>query len=325
MSARIMMICVVVLASLQVMAADSGTNSAAAPARIGTNQWAAALTRPGLPNLHKVSDMLYRGAQPTAEGFPELRKMGIKTVVCLRNFHSDKKLMGTNGLAYVAIPMNTWHAETKDVVKFIKVVTDTNMTPVFVHCQHGADRTGAMCAMYRIVVCGWSKEDALKEMQEGGFGFHEVWQNLLKFIDKIDVDKVKAETGLAPTGATGTTCSAQTQPGNAKGSLVKRVTKAAAEAALNAVDGVGEAVNEHGKKTAETVTRAAGEVAAGVAEGAKTTMEKNGAAIGSNLVSAAAPVVAGAVEEGIRQSQSPAFSNLDQRLSTQVQTNASGK
>jgi len=172
-----------------------------APSAITSNDWAVALTRPGLPNLHKVSSTLYRGAQPTAEGFAELEKMGIKTVVCLRNLHSDKNLLGTNGLDYVAIPMNTWHAEREDVVAFLSVVSDTNRTPVFVHCQHGADRTGTMCALYRIAVCGWSTEDALREMREGGFGFHEVWKNLPDFIAKLDIGKLRAETGIAPQPA----------------------------------------------------------------------------------------------------------------------------
>ena len=174
-----------------------GTNT---PPAITSNNWAVAMTRPGLPNLHKVSATLYRGAQPTANGFAELKKMGIKTVVCLRKLHSDKELLGSNGLAYVAIPMNTWHAEREDVVAFLKVVSDTNRTPVFVHCQHGSDRTGTMCAFYRMAVCGWSKTDALKEMTEGGFGFHGVWQNLLQFINKVDLAKVKDQAGLKPGG-----------------------------------------------------------------------------------------------------------------------------
>ena len=47
-------------------------------------KWAERIELPGLPNLHKVSDDLYRGAQPTAEGMRQLKKIGIKTVVNLR-------------------------------------------------------------------------------------------------------------------------------------------------------------------------------------------------------------------------------------------------
>ncbi|MHC4213170.1 MAG: hypothetical protein ACYSWP_07365 [Planctomycetota bacterium] len=47
-------------------------------------QWAAALETPGVKNFHKVSDQLYRGAQPTAEGMVKLKNMGVKTIVSLR-------------------------------------------------------------------------------------------------------------------------------------------------------------------------------------------------------------------------------------------------
>ena len=48
---------------------------------------------PGCPNLCKVSNTLYRGAQPTREGFERLKKLGIKTVVSLRDHHSDEELL----------------------------------------------------------------------------------------------------------------------------------------------------------------------------------------------------------------------------------------
>ncbi len=102
--------------------------------------------------LQKVADEVYRGAQPTTQGFQELYKMGIKTVVNLRFRHSDLDELGKIGLAYIEIPMNAWHPKDEDVVKFLQIVTDPEKVPVFVHCQHGADRTGVMVASYRIIV-----------------------------------------------------------------------------------------------------------------------------------------------------------------------------
>jgi hypothetical protein len=67
----------------------------------------------GCPNLCKVSDTLYRGAQPTQEGFENLKKLGIKTVVNLRDHHSDQELLGTTGLRYVPIPIDTWDIQTQ--------------------------------------------------------------------------------------------------------------------------------------------------------------------------------------------------------------------
>jgi protein tyrosine/serine phosphatase len=158
--------------------------------------WAKPLSVAGLPNLHKVSDNLYRSAQPTEEGFQNLSSLGIKTVVSLRELHSDKKLLGKTDIACESIRMNAWHAEEEDVVRFLRIVNDPARTPMLVHCEHGADRTGMMCAFYRIAVQGWSKEDALREMTDGGFGFHEVWQNLLRYIDAVDIERVKMKAGI---------------------------------------------------------------------------------------------------------------------------------
>jgi len=50
------------------------------PAKTRPATWAVKLDRPGLPNLFKVNARLYRGAQPTAEGIKELKKLGVKTL-----------------------------------------------------------------------------------------------------------------------------------------------------------------------------------------------------------------------------------------------------
>jgi protein tyrosine phosphatase (PTP) superfamily phosphohydrolase (DUF442 family) len=165
-----------------------------------TNQasrdWAAEINLPGVPNLHKVSVDLYRGAQPSKEGFKELEKLGIKTVINLRAFHSDRdKIKGTK-LNYEHINMTAWHPENEDVMRFLRIVTDANLTPIFVHCQHGADRTGTMCAIYRVAMQGWSKDEAIEEMTKGGFGFHSVFKNLPDYINRLDIDKIKQQAGI---------------------------------------------------------------------------------------------------------------------------------
>jgi protein tyrosine phosphatase (PTP) superfamily phosphohydrolase (DUF442 family) len=159
-------------------------------------KWAKHIELPGLPNLHKVSDDLYRGAQPTAEGMKQLVKMGIKTVINLRSKHSDRSEMKGTALSYEHINVTSWNLEDEDVIRFLQIVTDPNRTPVFVHCQHGADRTGTMCAVYRIIIQGWSKDEAIEEMTKGGFGYHSIWQNLLDYIRNLDIYTLKHATGL---------------------------------------------------------------------------------------------------------------------------------
>ena len=158
--------------------------------------WAQLIERPGCPNLHKVSESLYRGAQPSAEGMKQLKKLGIRTIVNLRSFNSDRDEIGDLDLKYEHITMKAWHAEDKETVRFLKIVSDKSKTPVFVHCQHGADRTGTMCVIHRVAIQGWSKEDAVKEMKDGGYNFHGVWQNLLRYINKLDIDEIKRKAGI---------------------------------------------------------------------------------------------------------------------------------
>jgi len=158
-------------------------------------KWAVPIEKQGVPNLHKVSDQVYRSAQPTEEGMEKIKQLGIKTIVNLRAFHSDEDKIEDSGekFNYEHIYMKTWHPEREDILKFLKIVSDPDKTPVLVHCQHGADRTGTMCAIYRIVVQNWTKEDALKEMKEGDFNFHKIWVNLETFIKELDIDSIKKD------------------------------------------------------------------------------------------------------------------------------------
>lgn len=161
-------------------------------------KWAQPLDLPGCGNLFKVSDGLYRGAQPSAEGMKRLDELGIKTVVNLRSFHSDRDEMGDLDFNYEHIYMKAWHPEEKEVIRFLRIVSDEANEPVFVHCQHGSDRTGTMCAIYRVAVQGWTKEDAIDEMTQGGYGFHPVWQNLIDYINGLDIEAIMVKAGMEP-------------------------------------------------------------------------------------------------------------------------------
>jgi protein tyrosine/serine phosphatase len=159
-------------------------------------KWARKVDQAGLPNLHRISENIYRCAQPTAAGMRAAEKLGIKTVVSLRAFHSDNDETESTKLKTERIHFNTWHPEEEDILRFLKIVTDTNAAPVLIHCQHGADRTGTMVAIYRMAVQGWKKEDAIKEMTDGDFGYHTMWRNLIRYLNALDVNALKRKAGL---------------------------------------------------------------------------------------------------------------------------------
>ena len=144
----------------------------------------------GIRNFAQVSDALFRGDQPDEAGFRELKKMGVKTVVNLRSFHSDAGMLEGLGLNYVQIKLNYLDPRDAQVAAFLKVVTDPELKPVFVHCRHGSDRTGTMVAAYRMVVEGWDSATAMEELPI--FGFHEIWQSLRAYLEDFNAEAMRS-------------------------------------------------------------------------------------------------------------------------------------
>lgn len=138
---------------------------------------------PGLSNVGRVASGVYRGAQPKPEGYPTLSAMGIRTVINLRLLHSEREAVTAAGMKSIEIPMNTFKDVSPEKVKrAIGFIRDPANQPVFVHCAHGQDRTGIVVAAYRMEADGWSREDAIAEMQ--AFGFNNIWHELMEFVQK---------------------------------------------------------------------------------------------------------------------------------------------
>jgi uncharacterized protein (TIGR01244 family) len=134
---------------------------------------------PNLPNFYKVDDHVYRGAQPTDEGLKQLAKLGVKTVIDLRQIgeHSqaaEEKVVTGLGMRYVSIPMKGMSTpDDKQVAEVLAMFNDTTSGPVFVHCKRGADRTGMVVAVYRISHDRWDNQKALSEAKSDGMSFFE--------------------------------------------------------------------------------------------------------------------------------------------------------
>jgi tyrosine-protein phosphatase SIW14 len=143
------------------------------------------LTLPGLKNIARVTESLYRGAQPGRHGFRHLRALGIRTVLSLRSWHRERQPVRAAGMVPVELPLRadvrgSVAPSRSDLERFFAVVLDPERQPVFVHCAHGRDRTGVMIAVYRIEVDGWPVPEALAEMQD--FGFHPLYRRLIQFV-----------------------------------------------------------------------------------------------------------------------------------------------
>ena len=130
---------------------------------------------PGVHNFHQVDEHIYRGAQPSGQGFSGLAKIGIKTVIDLRGERSEQKEVQSSGMRYVRMPWNGYKAPTDEQIKTVlSLLNDNAAWPVFVHCRRGADRTGTAIACYRITHDHWDNQQALAEAKTFGMSSLEI-------------------------------------------------------------------------------------------------------------------------------------------------------
>ena len=162
----------------------------AAEPRVRPADWSAPILSEHLDNWYRVDHLLYRSAQPDAEGMADLQRMGIKRVLNLRQYHSDDDEAKGTALVLSRVPMNAGTITEDEVVAALKFIRSSG-DPVLVHCWHGSDRTGTVVALYRIVFQGWSREAALDELVNGGYGYHSLYRNIPDFIQNADIDAIR--------------------------------------------------------------------------------------------------------------------------------------
>ncbi|KVU96251.1 protein-tyrosine-phosphatase [Burkholderia ubonensis] len=197
---KIAVIAVTLAGLVQPVGAQPSTDVAARPL-----QWAQSVPDARLDNLHRITPSLYRSALLSREDVPELQKLGIRKVISFRAFHSDERILAGTQITMQRIPINTWYIRDEDMVAALRALRDADREgPVLIHCQHGADRTGLVSALYRMVYQGWTREQALDELQHGGYGFHPIWQNITYYLKHVDVERLRRQvderTGVANAG-----------------------------------------------------------------------------------------------------------------------------
>lgn len=146
-----------------------------------------------LPNFHEVEgSSIIRGGQPSKRGMIRLMEKGVKVIINLRASDRDKKMIVKlfgKKIKSVHVPIYPFQPNDFSVVKFLKIFAKHKGEQVYVHCFHGADRTGLMCAMYRIVFDGWEKDKAIAEMKRKGFHFWH--RSIITYIKNSDIDGIK--------------------------------------------------------------------------------------------------------------------------------------
>jgi protein tyrosine/serine phosphatase len=155
-------------------------------------------------NFHKVTDGIYRGARiESASQMQTLKSLGIRTIINLQGGdvktpylgrvipfleagetpaerEQERRLAKSMGIInYHNFALNSFddvnNTEAKKIDATLQIMNDPRNQPVYVHCAHGADRTGLVVALYRVEFQYWTPQDADAEMHELG---HNFWHML---------------------------------------------------------------------------------------------------------------------------------------------------
>lgn len=192
---RIVMVCAIFCLASVPRVQSSGNSQ-------GDHPQAKKLRLTGVPNFGEVTPFLYRGAQPSKEGFLNLAGMGIDLVIDARLSHkrSEKEVVTAAGMQYISIPWHCMFPKDKAIAQFLAVLRENPNKKIFVHCRLGDDRTGMMIAAYRMAVDNWTAEEAWTEMMQFGMN-RTICFPLIKYERKFPERLKKNPELRAPTMA----------------------------------------------------------------------------------------------------------------------------
>ena len=124
-------------------------------------------------NLYVVSEGLaYRSRQPDVELLDyAVKVLGVRTVINLRGenpgepwYDMEAARLGELEANLINIPMSASRPPSPQVLLSLYEAFQSCEYPILIHCQGGADRTGAAAAIWRMTMLGTPREEALGEL-----------------------------------------------------------------------------------------------------------------------------------------------------------------
>jgi len=155
----------------------------------------------GLTNFGKVTNDIWRGAQPTTDGYRNLvERAHVKSFLSLRRGANrdelELKAEKIAGAQCYQVSLKEWNPGENSLqrlalaVKTLKQLSSNRKTrPVYVHCKAGQNRTGFVIATYRMVYQGWTPEEAVREMRV--YGFYRVYWRDEWFLKNLDLPRLR--------------------------------------------------------------------------------------------------------------------------------------
>ena len=138
---------------------------------------------PGVENGYNVDGVVWRSAQPKDAAWPLIARAGCRAILDLNSSgdaaSQQLDLVHAAGMQYHSLDWSgvlpPCPAEVDVALAFLHELP----SPILVHCEHGSDRTGTLCAIWRMDHDGWTLEQALDEAftSLGLQGMHEFWMS----------------------------------------------------------------------------------------------------------------------------------------------------
>jgi protein tyrosine/serine phosphatase len=130
-------------------------------------------------NQHKVTDRLWRSAQPAPYQIARLKAQGVRTIVNLRggrehgSWQLQKDICDRLGMTLAEFVVRSRGAPDRETILNAKAFFDAIEYPAVLHCKSGADRAGFVAALYLVVSEGRPVSEALRQlsMRYGHFRF----------------------------------------------------------------------------------------------------------------------------------------------------------
>lgn len=158
--------------------------------RVRPLEWAQPMIGMELENFYQMTEQVYRSKQPDDEEMERLEAMGIRSVLNLRAYHTDEDEAKGTALKLFHVPVDAGDIDDGFVVRALRMI-DSAEKPILIHCWHGSDRTGVVAAMYRMVFQGWSREQAMDEFINGGYGYHaNFYPNIERYLQRVDIEAI---------------------------------------------------------------------------------------------------------------------------------------
>lgn len=122
------------------------------------------------PNQHRVTDNLWRSAQPAPRHLRRLAERGVRTIVNLRGAEAhgaywlEQAACAQLGLKLVDVKLKSRAAPKLAELARMREAIAMIDGPTLIHCKSGSDRTGLFCGLYLILREGVPVEEARRQL-----------------------------------------------------------------------------------------------------------------------------------------------------------------